>query len=101
MGGNICPSRHFFVDGDREVLQPATSDTATTNQREASTQEEFSFSSPLTVRVRKEVARERREELDLETGTRRSWVESREYEVLDLTGEKCDIWEGTGYNQYL
>ena len=44
------------------------------------------FSSPLVVKVRKEVAKERREELDLETGTRRSWVESREFEVLDLTG---------------
>ena len=38
------------------------------------------------VKVRKEVARERREELDLETGRRRSWVETREFEVLDLTG---------------
>ena len=86
MRGNSCPSRHFYVDGDREVLQPATSDIATTNHREAGTQEEFKFSSPLTVKVRKEVARERREELDLETGRRRSWVETREYEVLDLTG---------------
>ena len=93
MRGNSCPSRHFYVDGDREVLQPATSDIATTNHREAGTQEEFRFSSPLTVKVRKEVARERREELDLETGTRRFWVESRELEVLDLTGEKCCICE--------
>ena len=37
--------------------------------------------------MRREVARERREEFDLETGRRRSWVESREFEVLDLTGE--------------
>ena len=78
MRGNTCSNRHFYMDGD---CQPVTTDTATTSQRE-----EVSFSSPLTVRVRKEVARERREELDLETGARRSWVESREYEVLDLTG---------------
>ena len=87
MEGNLCPNRHFFKDGDRELLQPASSDTATTNPREAGTEEEFSFSSPLTVRVRKEVVRERREEMDLETGTWRSWVETREREVLDLTGE--------------
>ena len=74
------------MDGDRELLQPASSDTATNNQRKAATEEEFSFSSPLTVRVRKEVARERREEVDLETGT--GWVEAREFEVLDLTGGK-------------
>ena len=93
MRGNTCPHRHFFIDGDRELLQPqpASSDTATTNQRKAGTEEEFSFSSPLTVRVRKEVASERREEVDLETGTRRSWVEAREFEVLDLTGELSNL----------
>ena len=45
------------------------------------------FSSPLVVKVRKEVAKERREEFDLETGKRRSWVEAREFDVLDLTGD--------------
>ena len=44
------------------------------------------FSSPLVVKVRREVARERREEVDLETGNRRSWIESVEFDMLDLTG---------------
>lgn len=48
------------------------------------------FSSPLVVKLRKEVAKERREEVDLETGQRRSWVETREFDMLDLTGE----WSG-------
>ena len=48
---------------------------------------EEEFSSPLILKVRREVARERREEVDLETGRRRSWVETREFEVMDLTGE--------------
>ena len=39
--------------------------------------------------MRREVARERMEEVDLDTGRRRSWVESREFEILDLTGEEC------------
>ena len=52
-----------------------------------STSEALEFSSPLVVKVRKEVAKERREELDLETGRRRSWVEAREFDVLDLTGD--------------
>ena len=47
------------------------------------------FTSPLTVKVYEEVKETRKEEVDLETGRRRSWVESREFEVLDLTGEKC------------
>ena len=86
MRGNSCPSRHFFLDGDRELLQSASWDTTGSDRRKAVTQEEFTFSSPLLVKVRKQVARERREELDLETGRRRSWVETREFEVLDLTG---------------
>ena len=86
MRGNCCPNRHFFLDGDRELLQQGSRDTVTTNQGNTGTEEEFMFSSPLTVRVRREVARERREEVDLETGSRRSWVETRELEVLDLTG---------------
>ena len=86
MRGNSCPNRHFFLDGDREVLQ-SDNTAAPSNQRKAGTEEEFRFSSPLTVKVRKEVARERREEVDLETGSRRSWVETRELEVLDLTGD--------------
>ena len=86
MRGNSCPNRHFFLDGDREVLQ-SDNTAAPSNQRNAGTEEEFRFSSPLTVKVRKEVARERREEVDLETGSRRSWVETRELEVLDLTGD--------------
>lgn len=46
-----------------------------------------SYSSPYTVKVRKEVAKQRKVEVDLETGDRKSWVESTEFEVLDLTGE--------------
>ena len=44
------------------------------------------FSSPLVVKVRKEVAKERREEVDLDTGHRRSWVEEKEFTIYDLTG---------------
>ena len=85
MRGNCCPNRHFFLDGDRELLRQGSRDTVT-NQGNTGTEEELRWSSPLTVRVRREVARERREEVDLETGSRRSWVETRELEVLDLTG---------------
>ena len=45
------------------------------------------YSSPLRVKVVKEVSKQRREEVDLDTGKRRSWVETTEYEVLDLCGE--------------
>ena len=48
------------------------------------------FSSPLRVKVVKEVSKQRREEFDLDTGKRRSWVEETEYEVLDLCGDTPD-----------
>jgi hypothetical protein len=45
------------------------------------------FSSPYILKVRKQVAQHRREEVDVDTGARRSWVEEEELEVMDLTGE--------------
>ena len=82
--GNNCRWRHFYQEGDRAVIQPASSGTTTGPVTIC----EEEFSSPLILKVRREVARERREEVDLETGRRRSWVETREFEVMDLTGEK-------------
>ena len=75
--GNNCRLRHFY----RPLEADFPPSGVTTRAPEL-----VEFSSPLVVKVRKEVAKERREELDLETGTRRSWVESREFDVLDLTG---------------
>ena len=48
------------------------------------------FSSPYRVKVVKEVAKQRREEVDLDTGRRRRWVETIEVEVLDLCGSSPD-----------
>ena len=39
------------------------------------------------VKVRKEKESKRLEEVDLDTGRRRSWVETTEHDVIDLTGE--------------
>ena len=45
------------------------------------------FSSPFKMKITKEKKTTRKEEVDLETGARRSWVETSEYEVLDLCGD--------------
>ena len=45
------------------------------------------FTSPLVVKIRKEKETRRLEEVDLDTGRRRSWVETTEHDVIDLTGE--------------
>ena len=44
------------------------------------------YSSPYKVKLLREVSRQRKEEVDLETGRRRSWVETTEFDVFDLTG---------------
>ena len=49
--------------------------------------DEVVFTSPLTVQVYEEVTKTRKEEVDLDTGRRRSFVEEKRFEVLDLTGE--------------
>ena len=38
------------------------------------------------MKVRKETEHRRLEEVDLDTGRRRSWVETTEHDVIDLTG---------------
>ena len=35
----------------------------------------------------KEVERQRMEEVDLDTGRRRSWIQTKEVEIFDLTGD--------------
>ena len=50
-------------------------------------EEQVVFTSPLTIKVYEEVKEKRMEEVDLETGRRRSYVEEVRYEVLDLTGD--------------
>ena len=44
------------------------------------------FTSPYVVKVTKEKESRRLEEVDLITGRRRSWIETCEHDVIDLTG---------------
>ena len=68
------------MDGERAYNQISF------NQAGPVSTQEVEFSSPLVVKVRKEVAKERKQEVDLDTGKRRSWVVEKEFDVLDLTG---------------
>jgi len=82
--GNNCKLRHYYNDMDGAIMQAAKRQAQIpvneTNQLD-------DYSSPYRVKVVKEVSKQRKEEVDLETGTRKSWVETTEFEVLDLTGE--------------
>jgi len=82
--GNACKLRHYYNEMDA-MIKDATKrlqqePTNRINQIE-------NYSSPYRVKVRKEISKQRKEEVDLETGKRKSWVETTEFEVLDLTGE--------------
>jgi len=79
--GNKCLFRHYYLERDaRAVPAPA--------QRLALAEVDPSnFSSPYQVKICKEKLTHRREEVDIETGRRRSWVEEEEREVFDLTGD--------------
>lgn len=77
--GNKCLYRHYYLERDARNI-PA--------QRQALAEvEPTNFSSPYQVKICKEKLTHRREEVDIETGRRRSWVEEEEREVFDLTGE--------------
>merc|ERR1719436_708785 len=83
--GNNCPLRHYYNEHDGPMLQSKRFQDSGIERSSS-----MDFSSPLRVKVVKEVSKQRREEVDLDTGKRRSWVETTEYEVLDLCGETPD-----------
>jgi len=77
--GNKCLYRHYYLERDSRIV-PA--------QRLALAEvDPANFSSPYQVKICKEKLTHRREEVDIETGRRRSWVEEEEREVFDLTGD--------------
>jgi len=75
--GDKCPYRHYYTEDDAVI---------TIDQVESSPSISH-FTSPYVVRMRKEKETRRLEEVDLDTGRRRSWVETTEHDVIDLTGE--------------
>jgi len=79
--GNNCPLRHYYNERDGPLAQSKRF------QDSGVSKENVDFSSPYTVKVRKELETQRMEEVDLDTGRRRSWVETKEFEVFDLTGD--------------
>ena len=78
--GNTCKFRHFYNENDKDSLQGRQSE-------ELGLRQVVNYSSPYKVKILREVSRQRKEEVDLETGRRRSWVETTEFDVFDLTGD--------------
>lgn len=73
-----CGGRHFYDETDERISHHHPRDTEPGAL--------FEFSSPYQgFRIIKEVKKLRRVEVDLETGRKRSFIEEKEFEVLDLT----------------
>jgi len=84
--GNACIFRHFYTQWDAGMRRPENVvERMRTDPGTGFLEDDYS--SPCRVKVVKEQTRHRREEVDLETGKRRSWVEVEEFEVFDLTGD--------------
>ena len=76
---SISTRRHYYLERD---ARPAVTQRVALAEMEPT-----NFSSPYQVKICKEKLVHRREEVDIETGRRRSWVEEEEREVYDLTGD--------------
>jgi len=76
--GRGCQYRHYYTEDDAPV---------TIQQDENCPSTSVQFTSPYVVKMRKEKETRRLEEVDLDTGRRRSWLETTEHDVVDLTGE--------------
>lgn len=77
-----CFERHYYLERDqapasRMPLQQVSGNTA--------------FSSPLVVKNKTFTETHRKEEVDLETGRRRSWIETENKELIDITGEASPV----------
>ena len=80
--GNNCPLRHYYNEWDGPLKQSKRfQDNVVVNSASVE------FSSPYRVKVVKEVEKQRMEEIDLDTGRRRSWIQTKEVEIYDLTGD--------------
>jgi len=84
--GECCPLRHYYNESDLGTNEQLQVDDFPVTRVET---EKTEYSSP-RVNIIKEVSEQRKEEIDLETGKKRSWTERTEYEVFDLTSDVED-----------
>ena len=77
--GNLCSQRHYYLEKDSTQPQAPTP--------LMNPEPPLHFSSPYKLKVLTQVAKHTREEVNLDTGESRKWVEEQKYHVLDLTGD--------------
>lgn len=75
---DLCLKRHFYLEWDAESARPIPLPQMSSDSE---------FTSPLVVKRKTFVETHRRVEVDLETGNRRSWLETESKDLIDITGE--------------
>jgi len=83
-GLESCNFRHHYKDMDIPVhrSKEKSEDEASRDQAD-----HISFTSPYKLKILRERKTEKMEQINLVTGERRSWIEEKEYDLLDLCGE--------------
>merc|ERR1719312_118046 len=84
-----CTARHFYLDSDSgghgcrgKTKSAPAPDMSSKKVKRVRRQ----FSSPYRARLVKEQIRVEREEINIESGIKSSWIEFKERELVDLTG---------------
>jgi len=97
--GECCPLRHYYNESDLVTNEQLQVDDFPVTRVDT---EKTEYSSP-RVNIIKEVFEQRKEEIDLETGKKRSWTERTEYEVFDLTSdvEESPVLESNNKEEYV
>ena len=81
MMGDLCIFRHYYTEQDAQKIQTMTNKEKLDKVNYCLFERNDS-DSPYRVKVVKETRKERREEVDLETGKRKIWIELMEFEVF-------------------
>jgi len=82
--GNSCRFRHYYNEYDKSNQPPVNPLNRQVNRLQEISN--LQFSSPLVTRVHKLKHQKRKVEIDIETGKRRSFIETTEEEIIDITG---------------
>jgi len=91
-----CAARHFYLDSDIGDGCRKKNKSGPEIARKKAKKARRRFSSPYRARLVTEQVRVEREEINIESGEKESWIEVQERELVDLTGREEMSGSGLG-----
>jgi len=91
-----CAARHFYLDSDIGDGCRKKNKSGPEIARKKAKKARRRFSSPYRARLVTEQVRVEREEINIESGEKESWIEVQERELVDLTGTEEMSESGLG-----